>query len=166
MKAADQLEKWAEGLEQRAQRYTQLQQQMNATSAVAASPDGSVRVTVDSNGVPTEITLSDRTRGLEPGALSAQIMAGMRNAQAKLRQEVQALIAATVPAEDEPARNLVAQYQQRFPDQVEEPGGGREMTEEMRIGRVEDDDTAPPPPRRAPRGNGPDDDWGDQSFLR
>ncbi|TQM79351.1 YbaB/EbfC DNA-binding family protein [Saccharothrix saharensis] len=168
-KAAEELDKWAAGLEQRAQRYRDLQQQMDATNASAASPDGSVRVTVDSNGVPTDIALSDRTRGAEPTALSGQIMAALHNAQAKLRQQVQALVAATVPADDEPARNLVAQYQQRFPHEVVEPDTGREVHREMRIGRVEDDVPPPPsprPPRRAPGDNGPDDGWEDRSFLR
>ncbi|WP_367127595.1 YbaB/EbfC family nucleoid-associated protein [Saccharothrix sp. HUAS TT1] len=170
-RAAEDLDKWAAGLEQRAQRYVELQQRMNATTAGATSPDGSARVTVDSNGVPTDITLTDRARGAEPGALSAQIMAAMRNAQARLRQQVQELVAATVPADDQPARNLVAQYEQRFPDAVVEPGAGQEVHREMRIGQVEDDAPPPPPPppappRRSPGDDGPDDGWEDRSFLR
>jgi hypothetical protein len=54
-KAAEELEKWAAGLERRAQRYTQPQQRLDATSATGESPDGAIRVTVDANGVPTEM---------------------------------------------------------------------------------------------------------------
>ncbi|MFT7836715.1 YbaB/EbfC family nucleoid-associated protein [Saccharothrix sp. BKS2] len=166
-KAAEDLDRWAAGLEQRAQRYLRLQQQMNATSASASSPDGTARVTVDSNGVPTDIALTDRARGAEPAAISAQVMAAMRNAQAKLRQQVQDLVAATVPVDDAPARNIVAQYRERFPDEVVEPDAGREVHRELRIGQVEDDAPPPqPPPRRPPGGDGPDDGWEDRSFLR
>lgn len=172
-KAAQELEKWAAGLEQRAQRYTELQQRLNATSATEGSPDGAVRVTVDANGVPTEISLSERTRGMDPGHLSAHIMACMKRAQAKLRQQAQELIQTIVPADDEPARQLVAQYQQRFPDP---PGGSvtdPNVTREMRLGEIADGPVPEQPrrppersPRRAPREHdSADDGWNDQSFL-
>ncbi|MDQ2586742.1 YbaB/EbfC family nucleoid-associated protein [Saccharothrix yanglingensis] len=164
LKAADDLDKWAAGLEQRARSYARLQERMDATTASAASPDGSIRVTVDSNGVPTAITLSERSRALEPTALSAGIMSVMRAAQAALRQRVQVLVAETVPAEDQPARDIVAQYERRFPDPAPEPAADREVTREMRIGQVEDD--AAPPPPRPNRTDATDDDWEDRGFLR
>lgn len=139
-KAAEELEKWASGLEQRAQRYQDLQRQLDATSATESSPDGAIKVTVDSNGVPTELVLTERTRGMDPAQVSAQIMTCMKRAQARLRQQVQDLVRATVPAEDEPARNLVAQYEQRFPE-VPENGGPprREVAREHDFGPDEDD---------------------------
>ncbi|XVV01257.1 YbaB/EbfC family nucleoid-associated protein [Actinosynnema sp. CA-248983] len=165
-KAAEELEKWAAGLEQRAERYNQLQRQLDTTSATATSPDGTVRVTVDANGVPTDIALSDRTRGAEPAQVSAQIMAGMRKAQAQLRQQVQALIQETVPADDEPARNLAAQYEQRFPDVPDDRGTDYEVAEDMRIGGIEEDGPAAPPAPRPARRPDTDEGWDDQTFLR
>ncbi|WP_309115898.1 YbaB/EbfC family nucleoid-associated protein [Saccharothrix sp.] len=170
LKAADELEKWAAGLEQRAVRYNQLQQQLDATSATATSPDGSVRVTVDSNGVPTDVALSERTRGADPAHVSAQIMAGMRKAQADLRHRVRALIQETVPADDEPARNLAAQYEQRFPDLRDDGGTGYEPAQDLAIGRLDEDDRGtaapPPPPQRPARRDDTDGDWDDRTFLR
>lgn len=172
-KAAEELEKWAAGLERRAQRYTQLQQRLDATSATEESPDGVIRVTVDANGVPTEIALSERTRGMDPNQLSAAIMACMKRAQATLRQQAQELIQSIVPADDEPARNLMAQYQQRFPDLPEEDyATGSTVTPQMRLDEVEDAPVPggrprqPQPPPRAPRDHNSDDDWNDESFLR
>lgn len=170
LKAADELEKWATGLEQRAARYHQLQRQLDATSATATSPDGSVRVTVDSNGVPTEVALSERNRGADPAHVSAQIMAGMRKAQAELRHRVQALIQETVPADDEPARNLAAQYEQRFPDLPDAGDTGYQPARDLAIGRLDEDDHGaappPPPPQRPARRDDTDGDWDDRTFLR
>lgn len=137
-KAAEQLEKWASGLETRAQRYNELQQRLDATSATESSPDGAIRVTVDANGVPTDIELTERARGMDPAQVSEQIMTTMRRAQAKLRQQVHDLVQATVPADDEPARNLMAQYDQRFPE-VDDGQPRREVAREHDFGPDEDD---------------------------
>lgn len=139
-KAAEELEKWASGLEQRAQRYTELQHRLDATSATETSPDGSIRVTVDANGVPTDLVLTERTRGMDPGQVSAQIMTTMRRAQARLRLQVQDLVQSTVPADDAPARNIVAQYDRRFPEGLEDEGQPRhEVAREHDFGPDEDD---------------------------
>jgi hypothetical protein len=139
-KAAEDLEKWATGLEQRAARYTELQHRMDATSATESSSDGAVRVTVDANGVPTDLVLTERARGVEPTQLSAQILATMRRAQSRLRQQVLDLVRSTVPADDEPARNLVAQYEQRFPEVLDDNGPARhEVTREHDF-RPDDDE--------------------------
>lgn len=169
-KTADELDKWAAGLEQKARQYTELRQRMDGASASESSSDGAVRVTVDANGVPTDIELSDRVRDLAPGRLSAEIMSCMRRAQARLRAQVEDIVAATVPADDEPARNIVAEYRQRFPDPAEEPDEP-EPDGGARLGSIEDDGeddeaAAPPPPRRSTVDRPADDDWDDESPLR
>ena len=95
--AADDLEKWASGLEQRARSYAELQQRLDDTRATESTQDGSIRVTVDANGVPTELVLGERVRGADPRQLSAEIMACLRRAQAKLRHQVQELVRARFP---------------------------------------------------------------------
>lgn len=175
-KAADELDKWAAGLEQKARQYTELRQRMDGTSASESSSDGAVRVTVDANGVPTDIELSERIRDLAPGRLSAEIMSCLRRAQARLRAQVEDLVAATVPADDEPARNIVADYRQRFPDPAEESDGsdGSDESESDgggRLGSIEDDGeengaAAQPPPHRSTVDHPADDDWDDESPLR
>lgn len=164
-KAAEELEKWAAGLEKKARGYTQLQQRLDETSVTAVAREGAIRVTVDANGVPTELDLSERARELPAGQLSAEIMGCMRQAQARLREQVKGLIADTVPADDEPARNMVAQYEQRFPgmvDDLPEDDGHRlaELADEP-VARAEPQ--GPPPSTTDTTG---DDEWDDESPLR
>lgn len=168
MRFADDLRKWAEGLQQKAQRYGELQEQLDRTTATAESPDGMVRVTVDSNGVPTELTVTERGRGTDPRALSSALLATMHRAQAQLRDRVSDLTVATV-GDDAPGNEIVGQYRERFPDPVEESAptaqeptfdvGG--ITEEEPASRPEEPGQSQPRPSRG-EGDGPDD--GDDYF--
>lgn len=164
-KAAEELEKWAAGLEKKARGYTQLQQRLDETSVTAVAREGAIRVTVDSNGVPTQLDLTERARELPAGQLSAEIMGCMRQAHARLREQVKGLIADTVPVDDEPARNLATQYEQRFPgvvDDLAEDGDDR-------IGELPDEPAArPETPRPSPSTTDTpgDDEWDDESPLR
>ena len=172
-KAAADLEKWATQLEQKAQRYQQMQRQLDQTSVTETSPDGMFRVTVDANGVPTELGVAERARGVDPAQISAGLMATMRRAQGRLRAQVQELVQTSV-GDDGPGQNLVAQYRERFPeppaDQQEPPAGPPQRP----IGGLADDEPrtpAPPPPPRPPRRPRPDDDdddggWADQPIRR
>lgn len=164
-KAADELDKWAAGLEQKARSYAQLQQRMDATSATESTPDGAIRVTVDVHGVPTAIDFSERALDLEPARLSAAVMGCLRRAQARMRAQVEELVAATVPADDEPARNIVSQYQQRFPDVDGDAATARDADED-RIGVLEEDESTPPRPPRRSSVDRPADDWDPGSPLR
>jgi hypothetical protein len=163
-KAAEELEKWAAGLEKKAQGYTRLQERLDATSASAVGREGAIRVTVDANGVPTQLDLTERARELHSGQLAAEIMGCMRQAQARLREQVRGIVADTVPADDEPARNLVTQYEQRFPGEVSDDHA---EDDDMRIGELDDDQPPPeqPQPRQA-RNTRNDDEWDDESPLR
>lgn len=165
-KAAEELEKWAAGLEKKARGYTQLQQRLDETSVTAVARDGAIRVTVDANGVPTALDLSERARELPAGQLSAEIMGCMRQAQARLREQVKGLIADTVPADDEPARNMVAQYEQRFPGMVDDDG--HDTGQDDRIAELPDEPVARPEPPRPPSTTDRpgDDEWDDESPLR
>jgi DNA-binding protein YbaB len=187
VEAGEKLEQWAEGLQRKAQRYTQLHERLNATSVTETSQGGEVRLTVDANGVLTELNLSERTRGMEPPAVAAQVMATMRRAQAKLRDQVTGLVHETV-GDDAPGNNLIGQYTERFPDPPDDGrSGADDGPTEMAIGTLEDDQqrieqqrpdqqrpeqqppesSRPEPPRPAPRPRSDDDDdWGGQSILR
>jgi len=183
------LENWASQLQQKASRYGQLQHALNELNVERTSQDGRVRITVDSNGVPTEITLTERARGVAPAELTRTINSTLQAAQVELRGRVENLTSEIV-GDDAPANNIVAQYRNRFPDA--EPGVDV-APEEMRIGTLgESDGDEPaneypsserPPshdagprstseqaePRRHPRrrsdeDNG-DDDWSGRSIL-
>ncbi|MET9210875.1 MULTISPECIES: YbaB/EbfC family nucleoid-associated protein [unclassified Nocardia] len=111
----DHARRFAEQLENTAKKYDELQRSMVALAVSARSADGSVEVTVDSNGVPSAITLAEPTRGKDPVVVSAAIMECMRSAQAKLRQQVTNLVGDVV-GNDAPAADMISRYEQRFPD--------------------------------------------------
>ena len=113
--AAAELSRWAEDLEQKAQRYQELHAEMTAVSVTDTSADGRISVTVDANGSTTAITLAAAVRGMDPTAVATELMACTHRAQARLRDQVTGLVQDTVGA-DEAGRAIVGQYSDRFPD--------------------------------------------------
>jgi hypothetical protein len=82
-----------------------------------------VRVSVDGQGVPTELTLTDRARGADPARLSAELMTCLRRAHSTLATQVQDLVTASVPdSEEDAAAQIVASYLNRFGDPTGNPG--------------------------------------------
>jgi DNA-binding protein YbaB len=146
----------AEDLERTAARYGELQTRLDRTTATASSPDGAVRVTVDAGGAPTSFAVTERFRALDPRAMEAVLLATVRQAQVRLRDQVTELTAATV-GDDAAAQDMLARYRERFPD----PPPGENPTVEVM--RFDNEDTPPPPPppsKKDGRGNRGDDDFG------
>ncbi|RDI43253.1 YbaB/EbfC family nucleoid-associated protein [Nocardia mexicana] len=119
--AAEDLARWAENLERKAQQFQSLQGQMSAISVTETSSDNRISVTVDSSGVTTGIHLAAGTRGMDPAAVAAELMACTRRAQARLRNQVTDLVH-TMVGGDSAAEVIVGQYAERFPDAGPEPG--------------------------------------------
>ncbi|MFD3743624.1 YbaB/EbfC family nucleoid-associated protein [Nocardia sp. NPDC058633] len=113
--AATELSRWAQDLEQKAQRYQELHTKMTAVSVTDTSADGRISVTVDANGSTTAITLAAAVRGMDPTAVAAELMACTHRAQARLRDQVTGLVHDTVGT-DEAGEAIVGQYSDRFPD--------------------------------------------------
>lgn len=113
--AAAELSRWAEDLEQKAQRYQELHAKMAAVSVTDTSADGRISVTVDANGSTTAITLAAAVRGMDPTAVATELMACTHRAQARLRDQVTGLVHDTVGT-DEAGEAIVGQYSDRFPD--------------------------------------------------
>ncbi|MEV6428149.1 YbaB/EbfC family nucleoid-associated protein [Nocardia sp. NPDC051463] len=113
--AADELARWAENLERKAQQYQDLQGRMAAVSVTDTSADKRVSVTVDANGVTTGIYLAPGSRGMDPAVLSTELMACTRRAQAKLRTQVTDLIHNAVGV-DGAGQAIISQYAEKFPD--------------------------------------------------
>ncbi|MGW6702931.1 YbaB/EbfC family nucleoid-associated protein [Nocardia sp. NPDC055049] len=139
-RAAEELARFAADLEQKAQRYEELQGQMAMTSATASSAGGRVSVTVDSTGVPTAIGLGPATRSMDPDALSAEILSCMRKAQVTLRSEV-ADVMSRVVGEDPAGESILDILAERFPD-VEAELAGEHLPPRPQY--------APPPASSAP----------------
>jgi DNA-binding protein YbaB len=127
---------WAEQLQRKAQTYRGLQHEMSQLGVTETSADGMVRVSVDAQGMPTELTLTDRARGADPARLSAELMTCLRRAHRTLAAQVQDLVTAFVPdSGDDAAARIVASYRDRFPDI---PGGA--PARPARMTRPPDDD--------------------------
>jgi DNA-binding protein YbaB len=163
------VEEWAEQFAAKAERYQWMQAQVAQVSSTEASPDGAVRVTVDSSGVVTDLVLSDRALQLRPQQLSTQILDVMRRAQSRLTGQVAQVMQQTVGEDRATVQSVVASYEQRFPEPPPEAGpegyGG-----DLRLGELEDDTPPPrptPPPQRRPRRTDEDDDgWDDRPLMR
>jgi DNA-binding protein YbaB len=114
---------WAEQLQRKADAYRGLHHQMSQLTVTETSADGMVRVSVDGQGVPTELTLTDRARGADPARLSAELMTCLRRAHSTLATQVQDLVTASVPdSEEDAAAQIVASYLNRFGDPTGNPG--------------------------------------------
>lgn len=116
---------WAEHLQRKADLYRSLHHQMSQLAVTEASADGMVRVSVDAQGVPTELTLTDRARGADPARLSAELMTCLRRAHSTLAAQVQDLVSASVPdCKDDAAAQIVASYRNRFGELTGDPPPG------------------------------------------
>ncbi len=114
-RAAEDFAQMAADFERRAGRFQELEGRMRELTVTESGKDRRVVVTVDSSGVPTAITLSPSSRGMDPAVLSAEIMSCLRQAHSTLRAEVTGLVRNTVG--DDPAGVAITeQYAQRFPD--------------------------------------------------
>ena len=113
---------WADELQRKAEAYRGLHHQMSQLAVTEASADGMVRISVDAQGVPTELTVTERSRGVDPARLSAELMTCLRRAHGTLATQVQDLVAAsTLDSEDSPAAHIVACYRDRFGDLSQRP---------------------------------------------
>ncbi|MGH3599601.1 MAG: YbaB/EbfC family nucleoid-associated protein [Pseudonocardiaceae bacterium] len=120
--AGQSLIEWAEQLQRKAETYRILQREMSQLAVTETSADGMVRVSVDAQGVPTELTLTDRARAGDPARLSAELMTCLRRAHSTLAAQVQDLVTASVPdSGDEVASRIVASSRDRFPDILKGP---------------------------------------------
>ncbi|MGH3684951.1 MAG: YbaB/EbfC family nucleoid-associated protein [Pseudonocardiaceae bacterium] len=80
-----------------------LHQEMSRLTVTETSTDNAVRVTVDAQGVPVELTLTDRARGLDPARLSAELMSCLQRAHRTLATGIQDLVAGSIPDSDDDA---------------------------------------------------------------
>lgn len=161
-----QLEEWAQQAEQKAERYQEMGAAVSAVSATETSPDGVVTVTVNASGAVSALELTDRIREQSGSAVSAQIMACIQRAQARLAAQVAAAMQATIGDEQSTIDTVVSSYEQRFPEPIS-PVSSTDAGF-RRIGEIEDETPPPPVERRQPprRPSDEDDDFDGGSFLR
>ncbi|MBB5854402.1 YbaB/EbfC family nucleoid-associated protein [Amycolatopsis umgeniensis] len=126
------LDQWAQGLEDKAQRYAAAQERTEQLRLSASSSDGAVKVTVGADGGVTGLEFGNKARTYPLEELSRQILATMHQAQAGIAGQVAEVMQETLGDEDQETRSLmIGTLRSRFPEiEDEEPPA----------------DDAPPPP--------------------
>jgi YbaB/EbfC DNA-binding family len=122
--AEDWLDAWVAAADARASAAAQLTRQVAAITAVARNDDGTVAVTVGSNGQLEHLDLDDRVRRLTGRELSAEIMSVLRSAQRELTRRVAAEVRNTVGDDSATGRAVIDAFDRRFPAAPPEPAEG------------------------------------------
>ncbi|KAA5833726.1 YbaB/EbfC family nucleoid-associated protein [Saccharopolyspora hirsuta] len=163
---------WQERAAEKAEKYGQLQQQIEQIVVTESSRDGAIQVTVNSSGILQSLELTESASSRPMAKLGAEIMRTVQLAQSKVPDLVQQVVDDTVGMDDSAAAHMVSESRRFFPEPPEDEeeqsrtSGLREMEVPM-----EDDYEPPPkppqqPPRRRPVEDFDDDDFGSGSFLR
>ncbi|MGW3467256.1 YbaB/EbfC family nucleoid-associated protein [Saccharopolyspora sp. NPDC000995] len=175
---------WQERAAEKAEKFGRMQREIEQISVTETSRDGSIQVTVGSNGILQNIQLSENANNRPMAKLGTEIMRAVRAAQAKIPELMQQVVAGTVGLEDSAAQHVLGEARKNFPEppaaeeEAQQRGSG---VPEMRFG-VEEDYAQPwqqqppqrptalppqPPPRPVRRRPDDfDDDFSDRSFLR
>jgi hypothetical protein len=118
--AEDWLDAWTAGVNEQARAAADLARQVSARTGTAESPDGLIRVTVDSTGQVERLDLADPPAGLTGAELSRRIMRVMREAQARLAAAVAETVERTVGTDTETGRAVIHSFEARFPEPRDE----------------------------------------------
>ncbi|MGX6604936.1 hypothetical protein ACWKSP_22815 [Micromonosporaceae bacterium Da 78-11] len=119
--AEDWLDGWAAAAGTRARLATEMARQVSRLSGSAGNHDDTIRVTVGSGGQVLSIDIGDRARELTGRELSAQLMATIGRAQARLAGAVVDTVEQTVGADTETGRAVIGSFATRFPEPPEAP---------------------------------------------
>jgi DNA-binding protein YbaB len=143
---------WERNAVEKAARFKELAEQVEQVAITESVADGAVRVTVDHNGLLTDIAMTDGVRWMEPSEIAASVMAAIRRAQSRYPARLAAILADTVGEDDPAARHILARAEETFPAAPDEALS--ERTERMVFDDVEDDEAPRPRPAPARRSRG------------
>lgn len=142
---------WAQGFADKAAQVAVMRAQVDQIQAWASSPDGAVRVAVDSRGVLTDLSFTDKIREIRPPELAAQVMTCLRRAQQQLAVKVHHAMQTTVGDEPRLVDDVMASYRDRFGEDLSQSSGTSDPGV-LGLGAIEDDNLLPRTvARRAPR---------------
>lgn len=112
------------------QRIERMRTEADQVSVTGTSPDGSVTVTVNSGGVPTDLRITDKALELTGAQVAATVMATMRQAQARLANRMNEVLRDTLGDDTETVDRVLAVYRDRFPEpESDEPPHSAPKTE-------------------------------------
>ncbi|MBB5153080.1 YbaB/EbfC family nucleoid-associated protein [Saccharopolyspora phatthalungensis] len=178
------VQQWQERAAEKAEKFSRMQQEIEQIAVTETSRDGSIQVTIGSNGILRDLQLTENASNRPMAKLAAEIMRAVQAAQARVPALMQQAVADTVGLEDPAAQHVLGEARKSFPDppaDEDEPRQGRSGVPQMRFGIEEDYEepqrpqppqrpAAPPPHQQRPSRRRPDDfdddDFGDRSFLR
>ncbi|RSN20891.1 hypothetical protein DMC63_11605 [Streptomyces sp. WAC 05977] len=115
------MDRWAAGLEEKAQRYAAAQERTEQLRLTASSSDGAVKVTVGADGGVTDIEFGNKARTYPLEELSRQILQTMHQAQSGIANQVAEVMQESLGDEDQETRALmIGTLRSRFPEMEEE----------------------------------------------
>ncbi|MDW5330784.1 MULTISPECIES: YbaB/EbfC family nucleoid-associated protein [unclassified Plantactinospora] len=111
---------WQRRVEQQTALTTELSQRMEQNRATVESRGGEAVVTVDSSGGMAELRLSDQAMRLPADELASIILDTSRRAQAKMAQQMVAVVSSLYGAGSETASFIGGAYTKQFPEPPED----------------------------------------------
>ncbi|MFF5057045.1 YbaB/EbfC family nucleoid-associated protein [Micromonospora sp. NPDC000663] len=124
--AADRrLDEWETSLAERAARARALSTRLRPITGTATSADGAVEVTVDSNGLLTDLRLDERIRQQPATRTARQITDTTRAAHADLLKRVNDATVETLGAGDPTGQAVIDSYRRRMDPSEDEPDARR-----------------------------------------
>ncbi len=161
--ASDQMiDDWTKKLEESAARYQALADRMQGQTVTERSKDGTVQVTVDSQGLLKNLVITENASTKRMAEVSAEVMRLVQRAQSRIPELLQQAMADTTGTADAAASHIVEDAMSTFPPPPPEPEP--QYPEPDRVRRFGPEDTEEPPrprPRRPgtrprrPRSNRP-----------
>jgi hypothetical protein len=116
---------WEQRVEEQAALSAELSRRMQQASATVDSDDGAAAVTVDYSGGLADLRLTERAMRLSPGELAEVILATSRRAQAKMAQEMTAVVQGMYGSGSQTASFIAGAYAEQFPEPPDEQERGR-----------------------------------------
>ena len=113
---------WEHRGTERLARVKEITDRVAGLRATETSPDGSVTVTVGSNGLPTDITVAEPARERPMSELSAAIMSTLRQAQARIPKMMAEEAAKAGLAGDGVVGHMLTRAGETFPSPEPAPG--------------------------------------------
>jgi DNA-binding protein YbaB len=161
------IEDWERNAGQKAARFQQMAEQVEQVSITESVAGGAVSVTVGHNGIPTDVSMTERVLQMRPEEIASSVMAAIRKAQSRYPEQLAEILADTVGEDDPASRYLLATAEEHFPpvEEPEEPDAER-LTFDEDHGDEGDGGTGGQRPRQAPDGDDDDGADGDWVFRR
>ncbi|GLZ29443.1 hypothetical protein Lesp02_16330 [Lentzea sp. NBRC 105346] len=162
---------WEQSVRERADRYQAMATRVQGMSISERSSDGSIELTIGSNGILQNLVINESAREKRMAEVSGEIMRLLQRAQSRIPEILQEAMAETIGTQDETANVLFNEAKKNFPAppaEEEPPQADRRNEISFNEDEAERQSTRPAQPPAPPRRRPPtddDDDFGGESVL-